>query len=190
MFIVIVIWTVLLYIAQGAHIQGPTSHEFIFLVSFISAIILLLIVCSILALIECFYVKRMFIKKKEFLERDESVFEYPIRKFADFRLSKYLSNQKIRQWTCFLLVVIALILPFSLIFNHIVTTNQKEFQVYRDDAIGEVYVLVYRADNVYYFDKAKESDTETITVYTNSQRIIKADDIVLETTKYNIVHRE
>lgn len=183
---VFLFWTGLLYCAQGVFIQTSTTNLFIIIVSAISAMILLVLSVAFFAIFYFFYIKKRLENKKN-TGRSTLDFEYPINKIASFRLSTYLTNQRIRALALLIVVIIVLVLPISLMFNHIIATNQKEFQIYKDANLGEVYVLIYRNDNTYYFDRAEESDPSSIKVFTNMQRILKADDMVLETVKYENV---
>lgn len=187
---VVVVWAVLLYCAQGAAIKGPITNELVSLVSIISASILLIIISFIFALFEFIIVKNQF-KKNDItcINQKSNIVdaEYPIRKIADFRISQYLTNQKIRSFIFGLLIAIIVVIPFSLTYNSILERNQKEFQIYKDHDSDEVYVLVYRSDTMYYFDKAEETDANSIMIYTDSQRILKVDDMILETVTYENV---
>ena len=118
--------------------------------------------------------------KKDILNRnirdilDENSFkkEYPL--LALFIKGDGISNYMIiTQIIITVLVFIFLIFTYGMGLNNTQQTK-KEFQITNIDGIQ--YAIVYYSDNTYYLTKA-DIDEETLTIYTEEQRIISTSDI-------------
>lgn len=120
--------------------------------------------------------------------------EYPLYYIFKNGFSSVLSNSNIIST-----VIMILLSCFSLCCMYSLTTtdyadNSKSFQITTIDNVS--YAIVYKDNKNYFLEEIKIDETEnpsehkTLIVYTNCQRIITTDDILIRVEKFQEIKKE